>query len=183
MVRPRPGGFDYDAETWALAVAEAQALAAAGVQGLVLRECIRLFFPDGSNSKPFPQLLPTDTWHLGGLAVRADSAILLIVGGLTIFGVHQLINRSKAVVIDVSESAEFSAGHVNGARNVPLGELESRLPAVVKNKALPVILVCASGVRARRAEIIAKKLGYEQAQVLGGGLKTWKEANLPLEKA
>lgn len=35
MVRPRPGGFDYDAETWALAVAEAQALAAAGVQGLV----------------------------------------------------------------------------------------------------------------------------------------------------
>lgn len=63
--------------------------------GLVLRECIRLFFPDGSNSKPFPQLLPTATWHLGSLAIRADSAILLVAGGLTIFGVHQLINRSK----------------------------------------------------------------------------------------
>ncbi|MFF7710405.1 branched-chain amino acid ABC transporter permease [Pseudomonas sp. NPDC007930] len=63
--------------------------------GLVLRECIRLFYPDGSNSKPFPQLLPTSTWHLGGLAVRADSAIILLVGALTIIGVHQLINRSK----------------------------------------------------------------------------------------
>lgn len=63
--------------------------------GLVLRECIRLFYPDGSNSKPFPQLLPSDTWHLGNLAVRADSAILLLAGALTIVGVHQLINRSK----------------------------------------------------------------------------------------
>lgn len=63
--------------------------------GLVLRECVRLFFPDGSNSKPFPQLLPTSTWHLGGLAIRADSTLLLIAGTLTIFAVHRLINRSK----------------------------------------------------------------------------------------
>ncbi|MGL6244238.1 branched-chain amino acid ABC transporter permease [Pseudomonas sp.] len=63
--------------------------------GLVLRECIRLFYPDGSNSKPFAQLLPSDTWHLGNLAVRADSAILLLAAALTIVGVHQLINRSK----------------------------------------------------------------------------------------
>ena len=103
-------------------------------------------------------------------------------GGLTAGAAVQLINRSKAVVVDVSTPEEFSAGHVNGAKNVPIDDLESRLPAVVKNKALPLILVCASGVRARRAEAVAKKLGYAQAQVLGGGLKSWKEANLPLEK-
>ncbi|MDO8279188.1 MAG: rhodanese-like domain-containing protein, partial [Burkholderiaceae bacterium] len=37
--------------------------------------------------------------------------------------------------------------------------------------------------RANRALGVAKKLGYEQAQILAGGLKSWKDANLPLEKA
>ena len=104
-------------------------------------------------------------------------------GALTPAGAVQLINRERGVVIDVCEPEEFSAGHVGGARNVPLGQLEKRLPEVVKNKALPVILVCASGARAARAEGIARKLGYEQAQAMAGGLKSWKEANLPVEKA
>jgi rhodanese-related sulfurtransferase len=48
---------------------------------------------------------------------------------------------------------------------------------------VPLILVCASGMRSNRAVAIAKKLGYEQAQSLSGGLKAWKAANLPVEKA
>jgi rhodanese-related sulfurtransferase len=52
----------------------------------------------------------------------------------------------------------------------------------VKNKAVPVILVCQSGARSARAVAIAKKLGYEKAQSLSGGLKAWKTANLPIEK-
>lgn len=119
----------------------------------------------------------------GGMLLWPMIAGSRSAGGLTAVAAVQLINRSKAVVVDVSTPAEFAAGHVNGAKSVPIDEFESRLPAVVKNKALPLILVCASGVRARRAEAVAKKLGYEQAQVLGGGLKSWKEANLPLEKA
>jgi rhodanese-related sulfurtransferase len=95
----------------------------------------------------------------------------------------QLINREKAVVIDVCEPGEFAAGHVVGARNVPLGELETKLGAAVKNKALPLILVCQSGARSGRAVAIAKKLGYEQAQSLAGGLSGWRAANLPVEKA
>ena len=43
--------------------------------------------------------------------------------------------------------------------------------------------MCASGSRANRALAIAKKQGYDKAQVLAGGLKSWKEANLPVEKA
>jgi rhodanese-related sulfurtransferase len=64
-----------------------------------------------------------------------------------------------------------------------LNQLEEKLPGVVKNKALPVILVCQSGARSNRALAIARKLGYEQAQSLGGGLSAWKAANLPVEKA
>lgn len=119
----------------------------------------------------------------GGMLVWPMIAGGMNAGALTASGAVQLINREKAVVVDVCSAEEFAAGHVVGAKNVPLDELETRLPGVVKNKALPVILVCASGMRSSRAVAIAKKLGYEQAQSLGGGLKAWKDANLPLEKA
>ncbi len=102
--------------------------------------------------------------------------------GLNPAGAVQLINREKAVVIDVCDAGEFAAGHVGGAKNIPLTELESRLAAVVKNKALPVILVCQSGARSGRAVAIAKKLGYDNAQSMGGGLAGWKAAGLPIEK-
>ena len=131
-----------------------------------------------------------DNWMLisvalasGGMLVWPMMAGGMSAGGLTASAAVQLINREKAVVVDVCSAEEFAAGHVVGAKNVPLDELESRLPGVVKNKALPVILVCASGARSSRAVAIAKKLGYEQAQSLGGGLKAWKDANLPVEKA
>ena len=119
----------------------------------------------------------------GGMLMWPMIASGMNAGALSANGAVQLINREKAVVIDVSEADEFAAGHVGGAKSIPLSQLEEKLPLAVKNKALPLILVCASGARARRAETTAKKLGYEQAQALGGGLKAWKDANLPLERA
>ena len=131
-----------------------------------------------------------DNWMLISIALASGGMLVwpLVAGGmqagaLNASGAVQLINREKAVVIDVCEPAEFAAGHVTGARNVPLADLEAKLPGMVKNKALPVILVCATGARSARAVATAKQLGYEQAQSLAGGLKAWKEANLPLEKA
>ena len=130
-----------------------------------------------------------DNWYLILLALISAAMLLapLVKGGmgaaLSPAAAVQLINREKAVVIDVCEPEEFAAGHVKGARNLPLGELEERLPSLVKNKAIPVILVCAKGPRALRAEVLAKKLGYDRAQALAGGVKAWREANLPVEKA
>jgi len=104
-------------------------------------------------------------------------------GTVTAAGAVQLINREKAVVVDVCEAGEYASGHVAGARHAPLGELEQKLPGLVKNKATPVILVCASGARSGRAVSIARKLGYEQALSLSGGMRSWRDANLPVEKA
>ena len=129
-----------------------------------------------------------DNWYLIFVALASGSMLLWPMlksasgGSLTPARAVQLINREKAVVIDVCETEEFAAGHVGGAKNVPLGQLEERLPTVVKNKALPVVLVCASGARANRAVGIAKKLGYDNAQAMAGGLKAWREASLPVEK-
>ena len=119
----------------------------------------------------------------GGMLIWPMVAGSMNAGSLTASGAVTLINREKAVVVDVGEIDEFASGHVGGAKNVPFSELEDKLSGVVKNKALPLILVCATGARANRAVAVAKKLGYEQAQALAGGLKAWKDANLPIEKA
>ena len=104
-------------------------------------------------------------------------------GGLAPGDAVQLMNRERAVVVDVSENDEFAAGHIVGARNIPVAQFEQRLPEVVKNKGVPLILVCASGGRAQRCLAKAKSLGYEKAVVLAGGLRAWKDANLPVERS
>ena len=129
-----------------------------------------------------------DNWMLISVAFVSGALLMWPAvqgagGGLTAAGAVHLINREKAVVVDVCEAEEFAQAHVGGARNVPVGQLEQRLPEVVKNKTVPLILVCSTGARAGRALPMAKKLGYEKAQVLAGGLKSWKDANLPLEKS
>ena len=63
--------------------------------GTVLREAVRLFYPDGANPKPFPRLLPTDSINIGNLNLRLDNAILLAAGALVIVGLQFLLNRTK----------------------------------------------------------------------------------------
>jgi len=94
----------------------------------------------------------------------------------------RMVNREKAVVIDVSEPAEYAKSHVAGARNVPLGTLESS-KTLPSNKALPLVVVCPTGARASRAVAVLNKLGFQNARPLGGGLAAWRDANLPLEKS
>jgi len=130
-----------------------------------------------------------DNWML--IAVALSAGIMLMMptikgagqGALTPDAAVQLMNREKAVLVDVCEPAEYAVGHIIGAKNIPLGQLEQKLASSVKNKALPLILVCHSGARSSRALGIAKKLGYENAQSLAGGMSAWRSANLPIEKA
>lgn len=129
-------------------------------------------------------------WVLILIAVASAAMLLwpaLTSGGgansLTPPQAVQLINREKAVVIDVCAPEEFAAGHVSNAKNVPVAELETRLTQVVKNKTVPVLMVCASGIRSKRAVATAKKLGYEKAYSLAGGMGAWRAANLPVNKS
>ncbi|HEY1092240.1 MAG TPA: rhodanese-like domain-containing protein [Burkholderiaceae bacterium] len=94
----------------------------------------------------------------------------------------RLINREKAVLVDVCEPDEYAAGHAVGARNIPISTLDGHklLPS---NKALPIVLMCQTGARAQRAAGMLRKAGYEKAQAMQGGLKAWREANLPVERA
>jgi rhodanese-related sulfurtransferase len=110
-------------------------------------------------------------------------------GGAGSIGTNEavrLINRERAVLIDVSEPDEFAKGHPNGARNVPISKLEGKLEGskdLPSNKALPLVVVCPTGSRASRAASLLRKAGYEKAQPLAGGLDAWREAKLPVEKS
>ncbi len=130
-----------------------------------------------------------DNWMLISIALASGGLLLwpvlqgAAVSGLAPAAAVQLINRQKAVVVDVCDAGEFAAGHIVGSKNVPLADLESKLTSTVKNKSLPLILVCQSGARSAKALAIAQKLGYSEAQTLGGGLAAWRAANLPVEKS
>ena len=63
--------------------------------GTVLRELVRLFYPQGYNPKPFPALLPTASINLGQFNLRLDNALMLAAGGLAIVGLQLLLNRTK----------------------------------------------------------------------------------------
>ena len=129
-----------------------------------------------------------NNWIL--VAIALVSGVLLVLpvlqgaagAGISPAEAVQLMNRDKAVVVDVCSAQEFASGRVKGAVHVALDELEARLADTVKDKTKPVIMVCASGMRSKRALAVAKKLGYEQVHSLQGGLQAWKEANLPIAK-
>lgn len=95
----------------------------------------------------------------------------------------QLINREKGVLIDVCEPEEFAKGHAVNAKNLPFGQLEEKIAGLVKNKDLPVLLMCQTGARSGKAASLLKKAGYAKAQAIEGGLAAWRKDNLPVVKS
>lgn len=129
-----------------------------------------------------------DNW-IWILAAASSGGLLLLQqireggsGGLTPTLAVQMMNKEKAQVIDVCEPTEFAAGHVPGAKNVPLGQI-GEAKGLPSNKQIPLIVVCATGMRSGKAVSQLKKLGYENVQALQGGLKGWRDAQLPVERS
>ena len=94
----------------------------------------------------------------------------------------QLLNRENAVVVDVCEPKEFSAGHVPNAINLPLGTLNDRLREIEKHKNRPIVVSCRSGNRSLKGAVLLRKHGFPTVYNLAGGLLAWERDNLPLEK-
>jgi rhodanese-related sulfurtransferase len=94
----------------------------------------------------------------------------------------QMINREDALLIDVRDAAEYAKGHILGAKNVPLADLERRAAEFDKHKAKPVIVHCDTGSRATRALGVLKGRGFANVFNLAGGYGAWQQAGLPVEK-
>jgi rhodanese-related sulfurtransferase len=91
-----------------------------------------------------------------------------------------LINREDALVIDVRDPGEYGAGHILGAKNVPLSRLNDA--EVAKRKDRPLIVYCEGGDRSGKAIAALKKQGFTRVVNLTGGLRAWQQAGLPVEK-
>lgn len=129
----------------------------------------------------------TQNWMLILLALVSGGLLFLpqLRGGngrLSPAAAVQRMNREKGVLIDVRDRGEYDAGHARGAKHVAAAELDSKLPQTVKNKATPIIVICASGNQSGKAAAQIKKLGYNNVEALAGGLKAWRAAELPIDK-
>lgn len=79
--------------------------------------------------------------------------------------------------VDVRSATEFSAGHIPGASNIPLNEVEARLEDIPKDR--PLVLICKGGARARiAADILAPC--RKDLRVLDGGTDAWVKSGLPI---
>jgi len=94
----------------------------------------------------------------------------------------QMINQGKTLVLDVRESAEFAAGHLRDAKNIPLKELPQRLSELEKAKAKNVIVMCQSGTRSPKAASVLNKAGFASVFSLNGGLAAWQAQGMPIAK-
>ena len=82
--------------------------------GTVMRESIRLFYPNGSNPQPFPHLLPDTSLALGALSLRLDNVILFLAGAAAIIIVHLVISRTRIGMAIRAVSQDEEAAQLMG---------------------------------------------------------------------
>ncbi len=86
----------------------------------------------------------------------------------------EVTSLGDAIVVDVRESFEWDAGHIDGARHIPLGEIANRLDELPRDA--EIVLYCASGARSSRALDILRDAGFARARHLKGGYVSWMRA-------
>jgi rhodanese-related sulfurtransferase len=82
-----------------------------------------------------------------------------------------------AQLVDVRSGSEFAAGHIPGAVNIPMDQIEARIDDLDRN--LPIVLICQTGKRARMTAGLLEPC-RRQIAVLEGGTKAWIGAGLPV---
>ncbi|MDK2778832.1 MAG: rhodanese-like domain-containing protein [Pseudomonadota bacterium] len=90
-----------------------------------------------------------------------------------------LINRDDAVVLDIRDKKDFSAGHLANAVNIPYANLASRMGELDKYKEHPIILVCKTGQTVKVAGKMLSEKGFNAVR-LTGGMMEWNSQNLPV---
>lgn len=77
--------------------------------------------------------------------------------------------KTPHTLIDVRETQEWDAGHIDGAIHIPKGSIKSKIESVVPQKDSLIVVYCASGRRSALAAHTLKQLGYTHVENLEGG--------------
>lgn len=89
--------------------------------------------------------------------------------------------RAGALLLDVREPDEWTAGHVAGARHIPLGQIEERLGELPSDR--EIIVICRSGRRSAKAQDTIEAAGLGPVVNLAGGILAWEECGLPVTRS
>jgi molybdopterin/thiamine biosynthesis adenylyltransferase/rhodanese-related sulfurtransferase len=81
--------------------------------------------------------------------------------------------------VDVREADEWAQGHIPGALFVPKSHLEEEIEANIADRARPVVLYCAGGIRSVFAARTLQEMGYTAAVSMSGGFREWNALGLP----
>lgn len=73
------------------------------------------------------------------------------------------------MIVDVRSIQEFKEGHIDGAVNIPLGELKGMFAKVVNDKNKCIVVYCTSGIRSKKAQKILNCMGYKNVYNLADG--------------
>jgi rhodanese-related sulfurtransferase len=92
---------------------------------------------------------------------------------------NELLKDGGAQLIDVRTPAEFDAGHVIGARNVPINTFTQKLPKLALDPKRPIVAICATAHRSPPAVRLLRAAGYDNALQLKHGMLSWYAARLP----
>ncbi|HEX7341416.1 MAG TPA: rhodanese-like domain-containing protein [Rhodanobacteraceae bacterium] len=101
---------------------------------------------------------------------------------LTPAGLTLLINREDALVVDLSSYADFEKAHIPGARHVAMSQFDPENKDLAKARELPIVVVCKDGRTSAKAAQRLIKAGFQKVHTLGGGMLSWKQADLPVAK-
>ena len=93
----------------------------------------------------------------------------------------QMLNNDSAVVLDIRDKKEFSAGHIAGAVNVPFSKLSTSTAELDAHKEKMIVVVDKQGQHSGSAGRTLSKLGY-QVNRLNGGMMMWTSEKLPVIK-
>jgi molybdopterin/thiamine biosynthesis adenylyltransferase/rhodanese-related sulfurtransferase len=90
-----------------------------------------------------------------------------------------LVGRG-VVLVDVRDPHELATGAAQGAVHVPRCDLAARIAALAPDRAVTVLLICASGQRSLAAAAELAALGYQDVRSVAGGLARWRREGLPV---
>ena len=90
-----------------------------------------------------------------------------------------IASRADIRLIDVRTPGEFEGAHIAGAYNVPLEALGEHASEIASNQHDDFVLICQSGMRARKAEEALRTSGLTRLHMLDGGMNAWLAANQP----
>lgn len=118
------------------------------------------------------------------MSVTAQELVAAAKQQITEIDVATAQTRMSNLLLDVREPAEYSAGHLPGAVNIPRGLLEFKIdshPDFQGRQQADIVVYCQTGGRSALATQVLNQLGYGGAVSMAGGFKAWTESGLSVE--